>query len=165
LNRREFHKLPAGWEASFASPRVRAVFTNFTLRVVREFKPHYLGLPSEINAYVDAAPRDFENYLSLYLAVAEGGFTNRAVGPFQGSPQDQVDYLSAIHTQLGSRLDFWVYLLLSDFNLDSYAKVMKAQGLGGDINTLGMFAAVGLREFNGQAKAGLSVWDGFRMNK
>jgi hypothetical protein len=69
LNRREFFGLPEGWEASFANPDVRQAFTNFTLWIVQEFKPRYLGLASEINTYMDAHPDDSPNYLSLYQEV------------------------------------------------------------------------------------------------
>jgi hypothetical protein len=249
LNRREFAGLPADWEAGFADSQVRAAFTNFTLRVVREFHPHYLGLASEINTYADTHPDDFPNYLSLYhdlydavkseasetrifvtfqweelnnlmpsvaqgkpydvnwdqieqfepkldlwvissypfvlfpsgadipaeyytpllartskpLAVAEGGYASEPVGSFSGTPQDQVDYLNAIHSQIGGkRLAFWVYLLLSDFNLESYANIMNQQGHGGDVATLGMFASVGLRKSDGTPKPALDVWDSFR---
>ena len=99
--------------------------------------------------------------------MAEGGFTSRANPPFPGDEQSQVDYLNAIHEQLGGeRLKFWVYLLLNDFNMDSYAKLMRQQGLGNrDIETLGMFASVGLREFDGSPKPAMQVWDGFRSNR
>src|SRR3990172_5415306 len=97
------------------------------------------------------------------LAVAEGGYTSQPVGPFRGTPQDQVDYLNAIHSQLGGRLRFWVYLLLNDFNPESYADAMRQNGLGDDdINTLGMFTAVGLREADGTPKPALAIWDSFR---
>ncbi|MBI5839486.1 MAG: hypothetical protein HZB19_05235 [Chloroflexi bacterium] len=251
LNRREFLGLPSGWEASFANPDVRTAYKNYTLRVVREFHPRYLGLASEINTYADAHPEDFPTFLSLYnevydavkaeapqtqifvtfqwedlnnifpqpnegnrqkfdinwdqveifepkldlwaissypfvafenasdippdyytpllsrtskpVAVAEGGFASRDIDPFHGDPQDQVDYLNAIHTQIGERLNFWIYLLLTDFNMDSYEPLMRAQGQGDDdINTLGLFASVGLREFDGTPKPALDVWDGFR---
>ncbi len=69
LNRREFAGLPAGWEASFANPQVRAAVTNFALWIVREFQPRYLGLASEINTYADAHPADFANYVSLYREI------------------------------------------------------------------------------------------------
>ena len=69
LNRREFLGLPPGWKASFANPEVRTAFTNFTLRIVREFHPRYLGLGSEINTYEDTHPFDLINYLSLYQEV------------------------------------------------------------------------------------------------
>ena len=65
LNRTQFADLPFGWEASFANPDVRAAFTNYTLRLLRQFKPRYLGLGSEINTYADTHPDDFPNYLSL----------------------------------------------------------------------------------------------------
>jgi hypothetical protein len=249
LNRREFAGLPEDWQASFANPQVRAAFTNFTLRVIREFHPRYLGLASEINTYQDTHPEDFPNYLSLYqavyalvkaeapgtqifvtfqweelnnlmasvarstpydvnwdqveqfepnldlwvissypfvvfqsgadipagyytpllartskpLAVAEGGYTSRPVGFAPGSEQDQVDYLNAIHSQIGGdRLAFWIYLLINDFNLDSYARLMNQQGRGGDVDTLGMFASVGLTEWDRTPKAALAVWDSFR---
>ncbi len=250
LNRREFLGLPEGWDANFANPDVRTAFTNFSLRIVRDFHPRYLGLASEINTYADAHPEDFPNYLSLYstvydlvkneapqtkvfvtfqwedlnnlmptaaegrqpyainwdqieafepnldiwaissypfvifdngadipanyytplltrtskpLAVAEGGFTSRDISPFHGDPQDQVDYLKAIHSQIGERLKFWIYLLLSDFNIDSYAGFMRDRGMGeDDIETLALFGSTGLREFDGTPKPALAIWDGYR---
>jgi hypothetical protein len=40
---------------------------------------------------------------------------------------------------------------------------MTAQGMGADdVNTLGYFASVGLREFDGTPKPALAVWDAFR---
>lgn len=247
LNRREFMGLPSGWDANFANPDVRTAFTNFTLWLVREFHPRYLGLASEINTYANAHPDDFPNYVSLYhevyalvkaespdtqifvtfqweelnnlfaapvdqrqpnweqveifepnldlwvissypfvvfksgaeipadyytplltrttkpLAVAEGGFTSEPVGSFSGTPQDQVDYLNAIHTQIGQRLTFWVYLLLNDFDPESYGQAMRDQGLGSDdIEILGFFVSVGLREADGTPKPALATWDNFR---
>lgn len=253
LNRREFMALPAGWEANFANPEVRAAFTNFALWIVREFHPRYLGLASEINTYADAYPDDFASYLSLYhetyarvkaeapetqifvtfqwedlnnlfapasegraayatnwdqveafepeldvwvissypfflfqsgaaipedyytplltrttkpLAVAEGGFTSKPVGPLTGTPHDQVDYLNAIHTQLGERLAFWVYLLLDDINPAPYSATMTDQGMqADDLETLGFFVSVGLRESDGTPKPALEVWDSFRSDQ
>ncbi len=251
LNRREFAGLPAGWEASFANPNVRAAYKNYALWVVRQFHPRYLGLASEINTYMDAHPEDASNFISLYneiygavkteasetqvfvtfqwddlnnmfpqpeegnrqprdtnweqieafepnldlwvistypytvfkegeaipsdyyspllartskpVAVAEGGFSSQPVGPFSGSTDGQAAYLNAIHDQLGSRLVFWVYLLLNDFNLDSYAEMMRTQGKDSDdIQTLGIFASVGLRQFDGTPKPALEIWDSFR---
>jgi len=100
------------------------------------------------------------------LAIAEGGFTSKPVGPITGTPEDQVAYLNAIHNQIGSRLAFWVYLLLEDFNLDSYSNYMKANGVNStDINTLGMFASVGLGNLDGTPKPALDLWDSFRTGK
>ncbi len=117
----------------------------------------------------DEIPADYYTPLltrtSKPLAVAEGGYTSKPIGPFNGTPEDQVAYLNAIHNQIGSRLTFWVYLLLNDFNLDSYAKIMKQQGQGNDVGTLGLFASVGLREFDGTPKPGMELWDSFRTNK
>ncbi len=249
LNRRQFAGLPEGWQASFADPQVRAAFTNFTLRIVRDFAPRYLGLASEINTYEDTHPDDFPSYLSLYrevyalvkaeapetqvfvtfqwdelnnlmpsvargapyqvnweqveqfepdldlwaissypfflfpngasipsdyyspllsrtskpLAVAEGGYTSRPVGPYPGSEQDQVDYLNAIHSQIGGeRLAFWIYLLINDFNLESYSGFMDDRGQAADVDTLAMFASVGLTGSDRAPKAALEVWDSFR---
>lgn len=250
LNRREFSGLPGSWEAAFSNPDVRAAFTNFTLWIVDEFQPHFLGLASEINTYLDAHPDDAENYMTLYretydlvkaqapetqifvtfqwddlnnlfpgaeegrvegqtnwdqieafeprldlwvissypyfvfpsgaeipadyyapllertdkpLAVAEGGYSSQPVGPIPGSPQDQVDYLEAIHNQIGGRLTFWVYIILNDLNMDSIAGMMQEQGRPeSDVNTLSMFACVGLREADGTPKPALEVWDGYR---
>ena len=69
LNRREFYDLPWGWESAFSNPDVREAFTNFTIWIVREFQPKYLGLASEINTYLDAHPDDVEDYMSLYREV------------------------------------------------------------------------------------------------
>jgi hypothetical protein len=251
LNRREFFGLPASWgDADFATSEVRSAFRHFTLRLLREIQPRYLGLASEINTYADAHPDDFAHFISLYrevyaaikaeapatqvfvtfqwedlnnlfpgaaegraahsinwdqveafepdldawvissypfvafpsadeipddyyvplltrtdkpLAVGEGGFTSKPVGPFHGTPDDQVGYLEALHDQIGGRLAFWIYLLLSDFDSDEYAAALRDQGRGQvDIDTLGMFAAVGLRETDGTAKPALEVWDGYR---
>ncbi|HVM72362.1 MAG TPA: hypothetical protein VMT91_11440 [Anaerolineales bacterium] len=250
LNRSQFQGLPFGWKASFANPQIRAAYTNFTMRIVREFQPRYLGLASEINSYADAHPEDFPNFLSLYktvydqvkseapdtqifvtfqweelnalipqvahgrtprqidweqvrifeprldvwaissypfivyqggadipadyytplltqtskpLAVAEGGYSSAPVGLTPGTTKDQVDYLNAIHTQIGGdRLAFWIYLLVNDLNPASYAKFMKQNGQGADVNTLGMFASVGLTESDRTPKPALAIWDSFR---
>jgi hypothetical protein len=250
LNRREFQGLPDGWEASFANPDVRAAFRNYTLRIVREFHPKYLGLASEINTYDDFHHEDFLYYLSLYnetyalvkaeapetqifvtfqweelnnlmptiaraapltvnweqveqfepnldlwvissypfvafpsgadipadyysplvartdkpVAVAEGGMPSTPVGSLNGTPQDQVDYLNAIHAQIGGdRLAFWIYLLVNDFNLDSYARIMDQNGQADDVGTLGMFATVGLTTAERTPKPALEVWDSFQL--
>ncbi len=253
LNRGEFFGLPTGWEASFGNPQVRQAFTNFTLWIVREFEPRYLGLASEINTYMDAHPDDVPNYLSLYrevygnvkaeapetqvfvtfqwgdlnnlftgadegrqrfqtnweqveafepqldlwvissypyflfnggeeipedyytpildrtgkrVAVAEGGFTSQPLGPIFADPQDQIAYLKAIHDQLGGRLEFWVYILLDDLNMDFVGSILREQGRPeADVNTLSMFATVGLRESDGTPKPALETWDRFRSTK
>lgn len=251
LNRREFSGLPMGWEASFGNPKVRTAFTNYTLWVVRTFHPHYLGLASEINTYMDAYPEDAGNFISLYhelyrkikeeapdiqvfvtfqwedlnnmweqpgeqnrkkyevnwdqvnvfepnldlwvissypyfvfqsgadiptdyysrllletskpVAVAEGGWSSRKVDSIDGTPQDQVAYLEAIHDQMGTRLAFWVYLILNDFDLDSYSLAIRQQGMSNnDLNTLELFQALGLRETDGTPKPALDVWKNFR---
>jgi len=61
-----------------------------------------------------------------------------------------------------TRLRFWIYLLLSDFNLESYAKMMRDQGQGQDVESLGMFASVGLTRFDGTPKPALELWDSYR---
>lgn len=97
------------------------------------------------------------------LAVAEGGFPSRATAPFSGKPDDQVAYLSAVEEQIGHRLRFWVYLILTDLDQDSYARAMRQQGVPErDITTLGFFVAVGLQEKDGSPKPALGVWDRLR---
>jgi hypothetical protein len=247
LDRRQFFGLPTGWQASFTNPDVRRAYLNYSLRLVREFRPRYLGLASEINTYAEANPDDFQHFLSLYretyaaikaeapetqvfvtfqweqlnglvggvgspyeikweqveifepqldlwvissypfiafqsghdipadyytplltrtskpLAVAEGGYISRQTQGVSGKPQDQVDYLNAVHDQLGPRLDFWIYLLLNDMNQASWNKHMRQEGLSDtDVNTLGHFVSVGLCEQGGQPKPALAVWDSFR---
>lgn len=247
LNRYEFMGLPRGWEASFANPDVRSAFTNYTLWVVREFQPRYLGLSSEINTYLETYPEEVVHYLTLYnevynlvkteapetqifvtfqwenlnnlgifereghrayetkweqiemfepnldvwaistypfvvlssgadipndyytpllartskpLAIAEGGFPSLASGVFQGSEQSQVDFLNAANDQIGDHLIFWVYLLLNDLNLDSYAKEIGQNHP--DLETLSFFATIGLREVDGTSKPALDVWNEIR---
>lgn len=250
LNRRELFGLPGDWQATFANPDVRAAFMNFSLWLAREFEPHYLGLASEINTYMDAHPQDVEHYLSLYretydaikstssntnvfvtfqwddlrnmfpqaaegrapgqinweqvelfepaldvwaissypyfvfnggepipadyytpllartekpLAVAEGGFSSRPVGPIQVDQNDQAAYLQAVHDQLGGRLSFWVYILLNDLNMKAIAPEMGTQGRSQrDIDTFSLFASVGLRQQDGTPKAALALWDTLR---
>lgn len=250
LNRREFYALPAGWSATFEHEAIRAAFTNFTLWIVRQFNPRYLGLASEINTYADAHPGDFPHFVSLYaetydrvkaesphaslfvtfqwddlnnmfpgaaegrpvgrtnwgqveafeprldiwaissypyfvfpsgeeipadyyspllartskpLAVAEGGYASRDVGPVQADADDQLAYLNAIHDQIGGRLDFWVYLLLDDLDMGSISQAMRDQGRDeSEIEGLRMFAPIGLREADGTPKPALEVWERFR---
>lgn len=250
LNRREFAGLPSGWKPSFGNPQIRSAFTNFTLRILRQFHPHYLGLGSEVNTYADTHPDDYPNYLSLYrstydriksespgtqvfvtfqweelnnlipalaagkkplnpnwdqveafeprldvwaistypfvafgasavpstyytplllqtarpLAVAEGGIPSQNNGTFKGSPQAQVDYLNAIHSQIGGRLAFWIYLLYNDFNLTSFAPLLILQGHASDLGTLSWFATLGLTDSSRKPKPALAAWDQFRLN-
>jgi hypothetical protein len=96
------------------------------------------------------------------LAVAEGGYPSENVGPIQGSYLDQIHYLRAIHSQLGQRLAFWIYLTLDDFNADSYAAELQKQGHGKDSDALRMFANLGLQRKDGSAKPAMDEWDSYR---
>jgi hypothetical protein len=97
------------------------------------------------------------------LAIADGGFPSQAVGSVNVSSEYEVAYLNAIHDQLGPRLAFWVNTLLNDFNLDSYAEQMKKDGRNPqDTLSLGAFAYIGLRNFDGSPKPALEVWDEMR---
>jgi hypothetical protein len=96
------------------------------------------------------------------LAVAEGGFGSVYMPPAHGTPQDQVLYLNSIHDQIGKRLAFWIYLVLDDFNMDSYQSALQSQGQGDKVNTLSFFSVLGLRTRNGTPKPALAVWDSFR---
>ncbi len=97
------------------------------------------------------------------LAVAEGGWTSQPLGSLHGDEAGQAAYLQAIHDQLGDRLCFWVYLILTDFNMESIAGIMRQQGRAeSDIEGLSMFASVGLRRFDGSPKPALAVWDTYR---
>ena len=114
-----------------------------------------------------AIPADYYTPLlartSKPVAIAEGGFSSQPVGFAQGSPEDQVAYLNALHDQLGPRLVFWVNTLLDDFNLESYAEQMKKDGRDPqDAISLGAFAYIGLRNSDGSPKPALEVWDELR---
>ena len=100
------------------------------------------------------------------LAVAEGGFISRPTGPFAGTPQDQVDQLASVHDQIGSRLDFWINLILDDFDPAAIADPMREQGRSeSDITTLGLFASIGLREYDGTPKPAMAIWDTYRSSR
>ena len=100
------------------------------------------------------------------LAVAEGGFISRQTGPFLGTPQDQVDQVTSVHDQIGSRLDFWINLILDDFDPTAIAEPMRDQGRSEtDISTLGLFASIGLREFDGTPKPAMAIWDSYRSSR
>jgi hypothetical protein len=96
------------------------------------------------------------------LAVGEGGFESAGVPPARGTPQDQVIYLNAIHDQIGKRLAFWIYLVLDDFNMDSYKPYLESQGQADKVETLRFFSTLGLRTRDGTPKPALAVWDSFR---
>lgn len=249
LNRRNFQGLPPELaDGDFGTPEIRSAYTNYALRLVREFHPRYLGLASEINTYMDAHPDDVENFISLYretytaikaespetmvfvtfqwddlnnlglfnegteyeikweqveafepqldlwvissypcfffdraadvpadyytpllthtnkpLAVAEGGCSSVPLTVQRGSEQDQIDYLHKIDDQLGGqRLDFWIYLIYNDLNMDSFAGAMEEQGAGEGVETLSYFASLGLVTVDGTPKPALEVWDKIR---
>lgn len=96
------------------------------------------------------------------LAIAEGGFLSQDVGGFHGSPQDQIDYLKAIHGQLGERLAFWVYLIIDDVNTRAYADFLTEHGSPAEEESMALFGNLGLRSKDGEPKPALEVWDGFR---
>ena len=99
------------------------------------------------------------------LAMAEGGWTTAREGPVGGSEAGQVAYLEAVHDQLGERLSFWVYLILADLNMESIRDGMDDLGRpSNDIDTLSLFASLGLTTSEGTPKAALSAWDRFRTN-
>jgi hypothetical protein len=246
LNRREFASLPKSWAKSFANPDMRTAMKNFTLYILKEYQPRYLGLGSEINTYADAYPDDFPNYVTFYgelydlikqespqtqvfttfqweelnnliagipnkgtpyqinwdqvetfepkldvwaissypfvafksgseipadyytplinrtskpLAVSEGGIPST----IHGDEQYQVDYINAIHSQIGgNRLAFWIYLDYSDFDYIGMAAFFALMGHVSDLNTLKMFATVGLVQLDGKPKPALETWDGIR---
>jgi hypothetical protein len=97
------------------------------------------------------------------LAVAEGGYISRPTGGFPGDTQSQVDHLNSVYDQIGQRLVFWINLVLDDFDPVAIADPMREQGRSeSDIEGLGIFSSIGLREFDGTPKPALAVWLGFR---
>ena len=96
---------------------------------------------------------------SKLVAVAEGGFSSETFNQLTNTPEDQVAYLNTIHNQLGPRLAFWVNTLLSDLEIDSYAKEM---GNSEDATMLGNFAHIGFQNADGSPKPALGVWDSFQ---
>jgi hypothetical protein len=147
-------RLQPNWE------QIEAFEPNLDLWVISTY-PYFI-FPSG----ADIPPDYYTPLLSKTskpLAIAEGGFSSQPVGFVQATPEDQVAYLNAVHTQLGPRLAFWVNTLLDDFNIDSYAEQMKKDGRDPqDAISLGAFAYIGLRNSDGSPKPALEVWDGFR---
>ena len=138
---------------------IEAFEPNLDLWVISTYP--YFVFPS-----ASAIPADYYTPLLTRtdkpVAIAESGFSSQAVGFAQGSPEDQVIYLNAIHAQLGPRLAFWVNTLLDDFNLESYATEMEKQGRDPqDTISLGAFAYIGLRNSDGSSKPALEVWDSY----
>ncbi|MEW6030061.1 MAG: hypothetical protein AB1554_11360 [Chloroflexota bacterium] len=149
----DWQRLSPNWE------QVEAFEPNLDLWAISTY-PYFVFTDGNI-------PADYYTPLlsrtSKPLAVAEGGFSTQAVGPINGSPDAQVAYLNAIHDQLGPRLVFWVNLLLTDFNLQSYAEYLPSKGQSErDLETLGYFAYTGLRQFDGTPKPALEIWDSYR---
>jgi hypothetical protein len=143
--------------------QVEAFEPNLDLWVISSYP--YFVFPSG-----EDIPADYYSRLlartSKLVAVAEGGWTTVSLGDIHATPEDQVAYLTAIHDQLGSRLAFWVYLLLNDIDMKSYSGNFGQQGgSDNDLNTLSLFAALGLRENDGTPKPALEVWMSYRNEK
>ncbi len=76
-----FNDMPDGsLQASIqlSDPAQRLLFRQTALAIVEQYQPPYLGLGGEVNRYYEAAPSDFENYLTLY---AETYDAVKAVAP------------------------------------------------------------------------------------
>jgi hypothetical protein len=151
---RDRERMKPNWE------QVEAFEPNLDVWAISTYPYFIFGTQSEI-------PADYYTPLltrtSKPVAVAEGGFSSIAFNTVQGSPERQVAYLNAIHTQLGSRLAFWVNTLLRDFDIDSYARMMEKQGRDPqDAQALGAFAYIGFQNADGSPKSALEVWDKFQ---
>jgi hypothetical protein len=142
--------------------------------IVDQFEPNldvYAISTYPYFAFEGAAQIPGDYYSSLLthtskpLAIAEGGFLSQDVGGFHGSPQDQIDFLQAIDGQLGGQLAFWVYLIIDDVNIESYADYLTEHGSPAEEETLALFGYLGLRSKDGEPKPALEVWDGFRNSK
>lgn len=147
-------KFDVKWE------QIEAFEPNLDLWVISSYP--YFVFPSGADIPTDYYSRLLEK-TSKPVAVAEGGYSSREIGTIHATPEDQVAYLRAIHDQLGTRLSFWVYLVLNDFDMESYSKNFGREGLSNtDISTLSMFASLGLREMDGAPKPALDVWMSYR---
>jgi hypothetical protein len=147
-------RLSPNWE------QVEAFEPNLDLWVVSSYP--YFVFPSGADIPADYYSRLLDR-TDKPVAVAEGGWTSRGVGEIHATPADQVAYLNAIHDQLGERMAFWAYLLLNDIDVNSYGRASDQQDVSdADINTLSLFASLGLREMDGTPKPALEVWMGFR---
>jgi hypothetical protein len=119
-------------------------------------------------AFDDAAQIPADYYTTLLsrtskpLAVAEGGYLSQDAGPFHGSPQGQVGYLEALHSQIGERLAFWIYLVIDDFDIEAYARLLTEHGSPVDVETVALFGTLGLRSKDGEPKPALETWDTLR---
>ena len=139
--------------------------------IVERFEPNldvYAISTYPYFAYGSAAeiPEDYYTTLSSYtskpLAIAEGGYLSQDAGAFYGSTQDQIDFLQAIDDQIGERLDFWIYLIIDDVNIEAYADFLTEHGSPAEVETLALFGSLGLRTKEGEPKPALEIWDGIR---
>jgi hypothetical protein len=97
------------------------------------------------------------------IAVAEGGCSSVSLEIQSGSPRHQIEYLHTVNEQLGgARLDFWIYLIYNDLNMEAFAPQMEADGSGDNVAGLTYFASIGLVEIDGSPKPALAVWDEIR---
>lgn len=147
-------RLSPNWE------QIEAFEPNLDLWVISTYPYFVFPSASEI-------PTDYYTPLlsrtDKLLAIAESGFSSQPVGFAQGSLDDQVIFLNAIHDQLGPRLAFWVNTVLTDFNMDSYAAEMAKQGRDPkDAEGLSNFAFIGFLNPDRSPKPALEVWDGMR---
>lgn len=96
------------------------------------------------------------------LAISESGWPSEPTDRFSGSPADQARFLRTVHTQLGSRLAFWVNLMIDDLDVQAFDRYLVAHRLPAQGDTLRLFASLGLRSRAGAPKPALSVWDRLR---
>ncbi len=147
-------KFDTNWE------QVEAFEPNLDLWVISTY-PYFIfnnGTPIPADYYTPLLTRTEKP-----VAIAEGGFSSESFSGIQVTPEDQVAYLNTLHAQLGARLVFWVNLLLTDFNLNSYSDYMLKNGQNADdVSSLGNFAHVGLLNFDRSPKPALEVWDEMR---
>ena len=147
-------RLSPNWE------QIEAFEPNLDLWVISTYPYFVFPSASEI-------PADYYTPLlsrtGKPVAIAESGFSSQPVGFAQGSPDDEVIFLNAVHDQLGPRLAFWVNTILTDLNMDSYAAEMAKQGRDPkDAEGLSNFAFIGFLNPDRSPKPALDVWDGFR---
>lgn len=50
---------------SFSDPEVRAAFTNYSIRLARDYQPAFMGLGAEVNTFLDDHPEEIDGFLSL----------------------------------------------------------------------------------------------------
>ena len=79
-----------------------------------------------------------------------------------GRLAQMADAQTAGQAQIGERLAFWIYLVIDDVNVESYARHLTEHGSPAEVEAVALFGTLGLRTSDGTPKPALETWDRLR---